>query len=141
MGARGAYNTKQKAQILLFLSGHKQRRLTVDEISQSMAQQGHGVGKTTIYRHLEALALQGAVLKYVSAEGVTCYQYFEGASGCEAHSHLVCTDCGELMHLDCELVRELDRHMMHEHGFALDNAKTVLYGRCAQCLELEKERR
>lgn len=133
MAVRGVYNTKQKTQILSYLSEHKQQRLGVDEVVQSLMELDVKVGKTTVYRHLEALSGQGAVHKYVSASGVTCYQYVEDASECKRHAHLVCAGCGELLHVECALMEQLKRHMLLEHGFDLDAEKTVLYGRCGRC--------
>ena len=132
MASRGTYNTRQKARILDYLIEHEQRRLTVDEVVQRLAERGTSVGKTTVYRQLEALAEQGTVHKY-AADGVTCYQYFRDAEECKRHSHMVCTGCGDLLHVECDLMKQLFEHMRDEHGFALDSDRSVLYGRCARC--------
>ncbi|MDL2206687.1 transcriptional repressor [Eubacteriales bacterium OttesenSCG-928-N13] len=133
MSARGSYNTKQKSRILDYLMAHEQQRLTVDDVAQRLMEQGDSVGKTTVYRHLESLSEQGAVHKYVSASGAICYQYMADTSGCEHHSHLVCTDCGGLFHVECDLMHALSGHMKQEHGFELNGEKSILYGRCAEC--------
>lgn len=133
MSARGAYNTRQRAEIHSYLSEHKRQRLSVEQLTEGLLQRGVKVGKTTVYRYLEALSNKGAARKYVNAEGATCYQYIEDASDCARHAHLVCTECGELLHLECELMRSLSGHMHSEHGFVLDEQRTVLYGRCGHC--------
>ncbi len=133
MAARGAYNTRQRAEILDYLESHRQCRLSVDELVKSLAERGVAVGKTTVYRLLEALALSGAAKKYPGADGATCYQYVADASACQHHSHLVCEGCGDLLHVECDVMKRLASHMLHEHGFALDEERTLLYGRCARC--------
>lgn len=138
MASRGAYNTRQKAQILDFLIEHEQRRLTVDEVVQRLFERGTSVGKTTVYRHLEALTEQGAVHKY-AADGITCYQYLSDGEDCKHHSHLVCTGCGDLFHVECGLMKQLSEHMRDEHGFELDDERCVLYGRCEKCARGEGE--
>lgn len=133
MASRGVYNTKQKESILNYLSKRPMRRVSADELAHALE-----VGKTTAYRHLEALARAGATRKYIGGNGETCYQYVEDANACSRHSHWICTDCGEMLHIDCERMDELAKHMLSSHGFRLDAEKSVLYGRCASCLEEEK---
>ena len=130
MAGRGAYSTKQRAAILNYLRANPRRKLTVDELSAALE-----VGRTTIYRLMEALAEVGEAHKYRSAEGVCCYQYVENPEACALHAHAVCTVCGELVHLECGFVGTLAKHMRGEHGFQLDEKRTVLYGRCEHCAE------
>lgn len=129
---RGSYNTRQKAQILEYIEAHPRMRLTVDELARTLE-----VGKTTVYRLLEAMSESGQVRKYQDADGATCYQYVRDTDACSRHSHLICTDCGELLHVDCELLQQLIDHVLDEHGFALNTEKMLLYGRCANCEKKE----
>lgn len=125
---RGAYSTKQRAMIIDYLRANPRRKLTADDLAAEL-----GVGRTTAYRLMEALAEQGDVHKYQCAEGQRCYQYVEDPIACARHVHAVCTGCGELVHLECGLVRSLADHLSEEHAFALDDKRTVIYGLCAQC--------
>ncbi len=130
MTSRGAYSTKQRSLLIDYLEAHAGQRLTLDELAV-----GAGVGRTTAYRLMEMLASQGAVHKYQAAEGSCCYQFVADPKACAQHAHMVCTACSELVHLDCGEVRQLARHLLAEHGFALDEKRTVLYGLCADCLK------
>lgn len=134
MSARGAYSTKQRGLIIDYLEAHPDQRLTLDEIAA-----GAGVGRTTAYRLMEALAAQDQAHKYQTAEGACGYQYMADPAACARHAHMVCTACAELMHLDCGEVRSLAAHLRDEHGFALDEKRTVLYGLCADCVRREGE--
>ena len=51
-----------------------------------------------------------------------------------ADFRLKCTGCGELIHLDCGLVKEFEAHMTSHHGFSIDHLKTIIYGTCANCV-------
>ena len=96
-----------------------------------MKEYGANVGKTTIYRYLEQLANEGVVRKYRMQDG-TCYQYQDDLQ-CREHHHLKCLYCGELIHLECAQLRELEKHVQLQHGFQIDNTQTVLYGMCENC--------
>ena len=46
---------------------------------------------------------------------------------------MMCSRCGNLMHVDCELMRVMSDHLMKDHGFALDPRETILVGVCEKC--------
>lgn len=141
MATRGEYNTRQRELLLQYLQANVQRRLTVDEVMQALKARGKKIGKTTVYRHLESLCEQGAVRKYAPGVGASaCYQYLLNAGACKEHFHMVCASCGEMFHVDCDLMEDIVRHIRQSHGFMLDIEKTVLYGRCEACAKREKER-
>jgi len=130
---RGEYNTRQKRDLLKFLKEHNLENFSVDEVVFRMQGEGAKVGRSTVYRYLEALAEQGSVRKYANAQGVTQYQHVEDESQCGNHFHMMCKQCGKLKHVDCGLILALTQHISAEHGFALDPRETVLVGLCARC--------
>ena len=132
---RGAgYNTKQKENLLEYLIKNKQKHTNVQEISAFLSAEGTPVGVATIYRQLDRLVEQGLVRKY-SFDGETsaCYQYIEDDEQCRSHFHLKCLSCGRLIHLDCDHLADLTRHIEEEHGFDIDYSQTVFYGVCSDC--------
>ncbi|HML36351.1 MAG TPA: Fur family transcriptional regulator [Bacillota bacterium] len=134
MNASTSYRTKQKDQIMDCLIKNKDRHITADEILSALSEGKPHVGKTTIYRYLDKLVSQGTVRKYFLEGGKSaCYQYMDENGACEEHFHLKCVDCGQLFHLDCGYLAEMDSHIREHHGFQVDNSKTVLYGRCGDC--------
>ena len=51
----------------------------------------------------------------------------------EPHHHLVCTDCGSMQDLDCDLgTARLERAAAHR-GFEHERTEAVVHGRCAAC--------
>lgn len=128
------YNTKQKENLLTYLIKNKEKHTNVQEISAFLQAEGTPVGVATIYRQLDRLVEQGLVRKY-SFDGKTCacYQYIENEKDCRSHFHLKCLSCGRLIHLDCDHLAELTRHIEEEHSFAVDCSQTVFYGRCSEC--------
>lgn len=130
---RGEYNTRQKRDILTFLQQHDLEPYSVDDLVFEMQEQGEKIGRTTVYRHLEALAEQGRVRKYQNAQGVTRYQHLKNSEDCASHFHMMCKECGRLYHVDCNLMKSLSEHIYTDHHFKLDSRETMLIGICSRC--------
>jgi Fur family ferric uptake transcriptional regulator len=132
------YNTKQQDAVLSVLKSTKGRHVTADEIYLKLIHQGKSVGKTTIYRHLEKLTADGTIRRFTTGDNSgACYQLSD--SHCAEHYHLKCSDCGKLIHVECDFLDELAKHLMNDHNFKLDKSKTVLYGICSDCVKGEKK--
>ena len=130
---RGAYSTRQKRELLAFLKERSMQHFSVDEVVFELRDRGEKIGRSTVYRYLEQLAEQGSVRKYPGVQGVTQYQHVEDSSSCDAHFHMMCNRCGNLMHVDCALMRTMSQHLMEDHGFRLDPRDTILVGVCEKC--------
>ena len=130
---RREYNTRQKREMLKFLQDRRMQHFSVDEVVAEMQDRGEKIGRTTVYRFLELLTEQGNVRKYQSAQGITQYQHIEDDHHCSEHFHMMCKNCGSLLHVDCDLIRSLSSHIADEHGFTLDPRETVLVGICSKC--------
>ena len=136
----GGYKTKQRDLILGYLVSRKGVHITVDDVVEHFKKTGNSVGKSTVYRYLDLLVKSGAVRKYIVEEGASaCYQYFDNSGDCHAHYHLKCSGCGELIHVECEYLDQVNSHVFEHHGFTIDNSKTVLYGLCAKCAGKQSE--
>ena len=136
MKRESGYNTKQKEKLLEYLIKNKNKHTNVQEISAFLSAEGKSVGVATIYRQLDKLVEQGIVRKYAfDGKTCACYQYIEDEEQCRSHFHLKCLSCGKLIHLDCEHLAELTRHIEDEHDFEIDYSQTVFYGRCSDCKE------
>lgn len=138
------YKTKQREYMLEFLRQDPGRHVTVAELVRFLQDNGTPVSTTTVYRNLEQMVSEGVVRKYFLDEQTgACYQYIgEDVTPCKEHFHLKCVQCGRLYHVRCDYLQNLGEHLLEEHGFAIDNTKTVLYGTCAACrgeIPLRKE--
>ena len=109
------------------------QHFSVDEAVFAMQDRGEKIGRSTVYRFLELLAEQGSVRKYQNVHGVTQYQHVEDDTDCDGHFHMMCSRCGELLHVDCSLMGTLASHLMEDHGFLLDPRETILVGVCERC--------
>lgn len=129
------YNTKQRELILKYLSESEGKHVKADDIIEYLKSNDTPVGKSTVYRYLDALMSRELVRKYTIEEGQgACYQYIgSNHCHCREHYHLKCNQCGRLFHVSCEFMDTINAHILKEHGFTVDNSKTVFYGLCEQC--------
>lgn len=135
---RGEYSTRQKRELLRFLKERSLQHFSVDDVVFEMQDRGERIGRTTVYRYLELMAEQGTVRKYQN-NGVTQYQHVEDDTHCDDHFHMMCSACGNLMHVDCGLMRAMCDHLMKEHGFRLNPRETIMVGLCEKCREAKGE--
>ena len=105
---------------------------SAEEIFSAMEKEGIAPGRSSVYRMLSALCLEGEVRKFRVTDGHT-YQYVGAARDCEGHLHLQCLVCGGVTHLECACSDELTEHIFREHGFSVHRGKSVIYGVCAAC--------
>lgn len=130
------YNTKQRELILKYLCEKEGEHVKAEDILEYLKNNDTPVGKSTVYRYLEALVEQNLVRKYTIEEGKgACYQFIgnDDTHHCKEHYHLKCSDCGELFHVSCEFMDEINEHILNEHNFVIDKSKTVFYGTCEKC--------
>ena len=126
------YKTKQRAMIEKLLKENSGEHITAERIVVLLNEKGYTIGKATVYRCLERMIEQGTVKKYAFGEGKSaCYEY-QGDNS-KIHYHLKCSICGELKHLECDLLNSLPEHVLEHHGFKLDAVQTVLMGICEKC--------
>ena len=139
MARRSTYSTRQRGLILGLLAGHPDAFLTVDEVLAGLTAGGARVGRTTVYRTLEALVAEGVMAKVADVRGGAArYRMLaaaagEAPAGASAHGQLRCVSCGKIIPLDCDMLGTFARHVEQDHGFTIDARRTVLYGLCADC--------
>lgn len=136
---RGGYQTRQKEWISSALKDCAARAVTVDELLEAICGGGLTVGKTTVYRQLEDMVQAGKARKAQNAQGGWVYQFVDDISACAYHLHCQCIGCGRLTHVDCDRLDDLQGHLLADHGFRLDVARTMLQGRCAACGEGDRD--
>ncbi len=131
-----SYNTKQKAAIMQCIESVSNEHFTVDLICEMLLKTKQNVGRTTVYRYLEALSSNGVLRKYAAQQGESvCYQFVGSDNLCNEHFHLKCEKCGSLIHMECDELSEVAKHIKSHHGFCLNPLKTVLYGVCEGCAQ------
>lgn len=130
------YKTKQQNFILECMKKHCEEDLSAEKIIEYLKKDGISVGASTVYRRLNKLCEEKRVRKFTHSEsGGAVYRYMDAKKNCDSHFHLVCQKCNRLIHLECDSIATVYRHIFSEHKFEVDPIKTMFYGICEKCRE------
>lgn len=131
-----SYITNQQKAVLRRMEAHRDACVSAQELADELRAEGERVGVATVYRQLDKLERRGSVHKVLTEEGAF-YQFCPAGERGECFL-LKCERCGRLVHVDCEHLAPLYRHLEEEHGFLIDPRRTMFYGICAVCREAEE---
>ncbi|HLZ94351.1 MAG TPA: transcriptional repressor [Candidatus Dormibacteraeota bacterium] len=119
--------TEQRTMVydaIVRLGGH----CTADQITEEVRRAKPAFPRSTVYRGLEALTASGALYAAHLGEGATHYELASGD-----HHHAVCSVCGGVMHIEEDLVADLESHLEHQHHFQPARTEVLVVGVCEAC--------
>ena len=87
------------------------------------------VSRQAVYDVLRALTGAGLLRRIQPSGHAARYE----TRIADNHHHLVCRDCGEIRDVDCTVGETPCLHPDRTHGFAIDEAEVVYWGRCPAC--------
>jgi Fur family transcriptional regulator, ferric uptake regulator len=128
MSARSLRATRQRAAVSGLLDRLADFR-SAQEIHEELRRVGEGIGLTTVYRTLQALADAGEVdvMRLPSGE-----QLFRRCSRGH-HHHLVCRGCGRTVEVAGPTVESWAGKVAAEHGFTDISHTMEIFGTCPAC--------
>lgn len=125
-----AYNTKNRQIVIEVLKDNKDKHLTIEDIFELTSKE---VPLASLYRIIDSLTKEGIIRKYIIDNKTSaCYQYALDKIE-HNHFHLRCSNCEKIIHLECDEVSHLLKHIEEEHNFEIDVTKVTLYGLCEDC--------
>ncbi|MCR5219047.1 Fur family transcriptional regulator [Treponema sp.] len=135
---RSAYKTRQLDLLMTYLESTQGQHFTADDVRKHFEEEKINIGVATIYRQLEKLVADGTLQKYfIDDHSAACFEYSgKDCAHCKPHFHLKCEVCGNLFHIECEELDQLIAHLSEKHDFDLNTVRTVLYGKCKKCRNL-----
>jgi Fur family ferric uptake transcriptional regulator len=119
--------TRQRRQVweaVQRLGGH----CTADEIMAELQRKQPTFPRSTVYRALEALSTSGGLHAVRLGDGPIHYEVAAGA-----HQHAICQVCHGVMHIEHELVAELEQHLEERHRFRPVRTDVLVVGVCGEC--------
>lgn len=121
-------STRQRAAVAAVLDEQADFR-SAQDLHAMLRDRGAGVGLTTVYRTLQALADAGEVdvLRGVDGEAV----YRRCSTG--HHHHLVCRNCGRAVEVEGPAVERWADRVAAEHGYVDVSHTLEIFGTCASC--------
>ena len=87
------------------------------------------VSVQAVYDVLKALTGAGLVRRIQPQGSVARYETRVG----DNHHHVVCRSCGAIADVDCAVGHAPCLTASADHGFSIDEAEVVYWGRCAEC--------
>ncbi|MHA6795750.1 Fur family transcriptional regulator [Pseudonocardia bannensis] len=121
--------TRQRAAVSSLLDRLDDFR-SAQEIHEELRRTGEGIGLTTVYRTLQALADGGEVDVLRTGSGEAVYRRCESA---DHHHHLVCRSCGRAVEIEGPAVESWAQRVADEHGFTELSHTVEIFGLCRDC--------
>jgi Fur family ferric uptake transcriptional regulator len=103
---------------------------TAEELTDVVRGKIGSVSRQAVYDALGALADKRLIRRIQPTGSPT---RFEDRVG-DNHHHLVCRGCGQIFDIDCAVGYAPCLEAAHDHGFEIDEAEVVYWGRCPACL-------
>ena len=130
-GILAKYLTRQRKQLLKYLSEHTDEQITAKQIADALAVEQISI--SAVYRNLSALEEEG-LLKRSVREGIReiFYQYI-AAEECKDSLHLSCRICGKSTHLGKQEEKQILYSTFKSTGFQINKSETIFYGICVDC--------
>ena len=102
---------------------------SAQDLHEQLRRRGDGVGLTTVYRTLQAMAATGDVDVLIREDGEAVYRRCSSGH----HHHLVCRDCGATVEVSGPAVERWAHRVAAEHAFTDVRHTLEIFGRCAAC--------
>lgn len=87
------------------------------------------VSHQAVYDVLRALTIAGLVRRIQPTGSVARYESRVG----DNHHHVVCRSCGAIDDVDCAVGAAPCLTASGDHGFTIDEAEVIYWGRCPSC--------
>jgi Fur family transcriptional regulator, stress-responsive regulator len=88
------------------------------------------VSHQAVYDVLRALTTAGLVRRIQPSGALARYESRVG----DNHHHVVCRSCGAIADVDCAVGHTPCLTASDDHGFVIDEAEVVYWGRCPDCV-------
>jgi Fur family ferric uptake transcriptional regulator len=103
--------------------------LDVDTIATQVRDRLGTISVQAVYEALHALTAAGLIARIEPAGSPA---RFEGRVG-DNHHHIVCRSCGVVADVDCVVGEPPCLTASDDHGFSIDEAQVIFWGRCPDC--------
>ena len=121
-------STRQRAAISALLENVEEFR-SAQELHDELRRRGEGIGLTTVYRTLQAMASAGVLDTLRTDTGESVYRRCSE----HHHHHLVCRSCGSTVEVEGAAAESWAAEVAALHGFSDVSHTIEIFGVCADC--------
>jgi Fur family ferric uptake transcriptional regulator len=102
---------------------------TADELADDIRAEIGTISRQTVYDTLGLLVENHLIRRIQPAGSAARYEDRVG----DNHHHLICRQCGETVDIDCAVGEAPCLMASDDHGFEIDEAEVIYWGRCKAC--------
>lgn len=125
----GVQVTAQRLAVLRAVSARPHG--TADDVAEAVRAEIGAISRQGVYDALAVLVEKGLLRRIQPAGSPTRYEHRVG----DNHHHLVCRSCGETVDIDCAVGAAPCLTPAEDHGYEIDEAEVIYWGRCPACRE------
>jgi len=126
---RGAELRVTRPRVAVLDAVHAHPHADTDSLIRAARHDLPDVSHQAVYDVLRALTDAGLVRRIQPAGSVARYEARTG----DNHHHVVCRSCGTVEDVDCATGETPCLTPSDDHGFTIDEAEVVYWGRCPAC--------
>jgi Fur family ferric uptake transcriptional regulator len=126
---RGVSLRVTRPRLAVLSAVHDHPHVDTDSIIGIVREGLGGVSHQAVYDVLRALTATG-LLRRIEPPGSPAR--YEARVG-DNHHHVVCRSCGAIADVDCAVGAAPCLHASEDHGFVIDEAEVIYWGRCPNC--------
>jgi len=128
----GVQVTAQRLAVLRAVS--RRPHGTADQIEALVRAEIGTVSRQAVYDALGTLTDKGLIRRIQPARSPALYEDRVD----DNHHHLVCRGCGRTVDVDCAVGSAPCLQAGDDHGFTIDQAEVIYWGRCPDCQRAEQ---
>ena len=105
---------------------------TADDVFVEVRRHDGRISRGTVYRNLNLLEEMGQIIRIQTGIGG---DRFDAVT--RMHPHLICTECGGVSDLDCQIDKETEllRQALQTSGAQIQDVQIRAWGICGRCRE------
>ena len=123
----GLQVTAQRLATMRAVSSHS--HATADELTEDVRAAIGAVSRQAVYDTLAVLVNKNLVRRIQTPRSPARYEDRVG----DNHHHLICRGCGVVSDIDCAVGAAPCLTASNAHGFEIDEAEVIYWGRCPSC--------
>ncbi len=125
----GLQVTAQRLAVMRAVSLHP--HATADELAEDVRAVIGSISRQAVYDTLGVLVDKNLVRRIQPAGSAARYEDRVD----DNHHHLICRVCGKTVDIDCAVGVKPCLTASDDHGFEIDEAEVIYWGRCPSCQE------
>jgi Fur family ferric uptake transcriptional regulator len=130
---RGLRVTAQRLAVLRAVADTP--HVTADAVADRVRTQIGSISVQAVYDALGALTEVGLLRRIQPAGSPARYEDRVG----DNHHHLICRVCDRMLDVDCAAGERPCLTADEDHGFEIDEAEVIYWGRCPECLVQDRK--